>query len=210
MTRALTVTTALLTVWVSYMASQAIYHERDIADYQMPTSVATSSQMASTAATVALQEPAPMPVIVEEPTLAPLWAEIPLDAEVQHHIAELCTVYDIDASLVLAVIETESMYKTDAIGDGGRAEGLFQIHERWHFDRMKKLGVDDLLDPVQNVSVGVDFLDEMLDKGYGVEWSLMAYNGGEVYAHKHRDAGEITKYVEDVLEAKEEITDAIH
>ena len=70
---------------------------------------------------------------------------------------------------------------------------------------MEKLGVDDLTDPVQNVSVGVDFLNEMLDKGYGVEWSLMAYNGGEVYAHKHRNAGEITEYVSKVLEAKEEM-----
>lgn len=206
MTRVLAAATALLTVWVSYIGSHALYHEMNVDEQQIPDVVVSSPQTASTTATAALQEPAPMPVIeIEEPTLAPLWADIPLDAEVQHHIADLCAAYNIDTSLVLAVIETESMYRADVIGDGGRATGLFQIHARWHGQRMEKLGVDDLTDPVQNVSVGVDFLNEMLDKGYGVEWSLMAYNGGEVYAHKHRNAGEITEYVSKVLEAKEEM-----
>ena len=77
-------------------------------------------------------------------------------------------------------------------------------------DRMVRLNAENPLDPIQNVTVGIDILNELLDKGYGVEWSLMAYNGGEVYAHKHRNAGEITEYVSKVLKAKEEITNDIH
>ena len=51
---------------------------------------------------------------------------------------------------------------------------------------MDKLGVDDLLDPYQNVSVGIDFLAELIKKYDGnVEKALVAYNMGASGAYKN-------------------------
>lgn len=130
---------------------------------------------------------------------------IPLDAAVQDYIHKLCRTYGIDPALVFAVIEKESTFDVSAVGDRGRAKGLMQIQSRWHEERMDRLGVTDLFDPYQNVLCGIDYLDEMLDKGYGVAWALTAYNGGEKRAHEYRDAGETSEYAESVLEMAGEI-----
>lgn len=128
---------------------------------------------------------------------------VPLEHELQDHIFAVCEKYGIDPALVVAIIQKESMFDIDAIGDRGRAQGLMQVQERWHFDRIEELGVTDLLDPYQNVTVGISYLDELFDMGGSVEWVLMAYNGGPVYANKKVEAGVITEYVEVVMAAKE-------
>ncbi len=151
------------------------------------------------------EEPEPEPETINEIVYAPIWADIPLDAELQHYIADVCAERHIDTAVVLAVIQKESTYIVDAIGDHGRAQGLMQVQARWHGARMAELGCDDMLDPFENVTVGIDFLDEMIDKGYGMEWALTAYNGGEIRAHKYRDAGEISSYAASVLEMAEDI-----
>ena len=145
------------------------------------------------------------PETINEIVYAPIWADIPLDAELQHYIADMCAERRIDTAVVLAIIWKESTYTVDAIGDNGRAQGLMQVQARWHGARMEELGCDDMLDPFDNVTVGIDFLDEMIDKGYGVEWALTAYNGGEARAHEYRDAGEISSYAASVLEMAAEI-----
>ncbi len=179
---------------------------------QVPT-VETSEPSDATAPTLCIPEPiepADIPVEIEQETIneivyAPIWADIPLDAELQHYIADVCAERHIDTAVVLAVIQKESTYIVDAIGDHGRAQGLMQVQARWHGARMAELGCDDMLDPFDNVTVGIDFLDEMIDKGYGMEWALTAYNGGEIRAHKYRDAGEISSYAAAVLEMAADI-----
>lgn len=179
---------------------------------QVPT-VETSEPADSHVPTLCIPEPiepADIPVEIEQETIneivyAPIWEDIPLDAELQHYIADVCEERHIDTAVVLAVIWKESTYTVDAIGDNGRAQGLMQVQARWHGARMEELGCDDMLDPFENVTVGIDFLDEMIDKGYGVEWALTAYNGGEVRAHKYRDAGEISSYAAAVLEMAADI-----
>lgn len=136
----------------------------------------------------------------EPEEIPPIWQDIPLDVALQYYIADICKERNIDASIVLAVIWKESRYEADAIGDGGKAQGLMQIQERWHAERMERLACENLLDPFDNVTVGIDFLDEMLDKGYGVEWALTAYNGGEKRAHEYRNNGTISAYAAAVLE----------
>lgn len=148
----------------------------------------------------AFVEPEPEPETINETVYTPIWADIPLDAELQHYIADICEERHIQTSIVLAVIQKESSYITDAVGDRGRAQGLMQVQSRWHKARMQEYGCTDMLDPFENVTIGIDFLDEMIDKGYGIEWALTAYNGGEIRAHKFRDAGEISSYAASVLE----------
>ena len=112
--------------------------------------------------------------------------DVPLDLELQLFIIQACEDHHIEPSIVIAMIERESRFKVNAMGDNGAAYGLMQIQKRWHEGRMDKLGVTDLLDPYQNVLVGIDFVAELLDHYNGdVECALMAFNAGMSGANKY-------------------------
>lgn len=129
--------------------------------------------------------------------------DIPLDDELQDYIIETSEERGVDPAIIIAMIKRESQFDIDVIGDKGKAFGLMQIHPRWHSDRMEKLGVTDLLDPYQNVTVGIDIMAELLDGGESVEWALMAYNGGYAHANRHIEAGTLSGYATDVLKFAE-------
>lgn len=97
----------------------------------------------------------------------------------------LCKQYDVPYALVLAIIEQESGYEFDKTGDGGQSKGYMQIYEKWHADRMQKLGCTDLMNPYQNVRVGIDFLSYLLKKYGTIQDTLAAYNYGEKGAREH-------------------------
>ena len=86
---------------------------------------------------------------------------------------------DVPYALVLAIIEYESGYEFDKTGDNGNSKGYMQIYEKWHTDRMQKLNCIDLMNPYQNVKVGIDFLSYLLKKYGTVQDALAAYNYGE-------------------------------
>lgn len=125
--------------------------------------------------------------------------DIPLDEALQDHIFALCEASGVDVSVVLAMIDQESKFDINAVGDGGRALGLMQIHPRWHEARMNRLKCWDLMDPYQNMTVAVDLIAELAASGKGIEWVLMAYNGGEAYADRKVAAGEVSEYAVEVL-----------
>lgn len=116
-------------------------------------------------------------VTYEEPAPVAVYPA-PLSAELQDYIIHLCEQYQIPPELVLAVIEKESGYDVAATGDSGKSQGLMQIQLRWHKERMIRLACTDLYDPRQNVTVGVDFLAELLGQYQTVEMALMVYNAG--------------------------------
>ena len=70
---------------------------------------------------------------------------------------------------------------------------------------MERLGITDLLNPYENVAVGVDILAEKLDEGLGTGWALMAYNGGNQYANEMKEAGRISDYAKGIIERAEEL-----
>lgn len=118
---------------------------------------------------------------------------VPLDADLQSFIIQTCEARHIDPAIVLAMIGRESSYDASAIGDNGKAFGLMQIHPQWHSERMEKLNCTDLLDPYQNVIVGIDFLAELLERYDGsMEKALTAYNQGSF-------KGVVTQYAKAVL-----------
>ena len=130
--------------------------------------------------------------------------DVPLEEELQDHIFALCEDARIDPKLVMAIIQKESTFDAEAIGDRGRAQGLMQVQERWHFDRIEELGVTDLLDPYQNVTVGIHFLEELIWLGGGsIEWALMAYNGGHGLANERAES--VVEYAEIVMSWAEEM-----
>lgn len=131
--------------------------------------------------------------------------DVPLDTELQDHIFRLCDYYGIDAGLVIAIIQKESGFDPDVVGDSGNSFGLMQIQERWHIDRMARLECPELLNPYQNVEVGIDILAELFGKFDDITWVLMAYNGGESYATEMRRNGQISEYARLVLKYVSEL-----
>lgn len=137
-----------------------------------------------------------MTVPIPEADPLTFWKEIPLEPEVQSYIVELCDQNGIDPAIVFAIIWRESRYDADVIGDNGNAVGLMQIQERFHADRMARLGCDNLSNPLQNVTVGIDYLAELIGRQNGVEWAVMAYNAGATGANRR---GGTSDYARDVL-----------
>lgn len=131
----------------------------------------------------------------------------PLDLELQIYIADLCEERHISPAIIMAMCDVESDYRADLVGDNGQSYGLMQIMRMWHEDRIAELGVVDLLDPYQNVTVGIDYLDELIDLGNGLEWALMCYNGGFAYANELAASGVVSGYAQEVIEQAEILTE---
>ncbi len=138
---------------------------------------------------------------VERPYIPPKTTTTLADAKT--YIFEECAEREIDPYIVMAMVHHESRWNAESIGDSGRAFGLMQIQPRWHEARIEKLGVDDLLDPVQNVKVGIDFFDELMDMGKGLDWALMCYNGGPAKANKQSNLNYAIKIKNTAVELAE-------
>lgn len=134
-----------------------------------------------------------------------LYFDVPLDHKLQDYIFALCEEKCIDPAIIIAMIDKESKFDIDIIGDKGKSYGLMQIQPRWHKERMEELGVTDLLDPYQNVTVGIDILAELLESGESLEWALMAYNGGHSYANRLIAEGRLSTYASTVIENASEL-----
>ena len=132
-----------------------------------------------------------------------VYFDVPLDKDLQNYIMDICEERNIDLRVAFAMIKCESGFRAEATGDSGNSLGLMQIQPRWHYARMERLGCDNLLDPYQNVTVGLDLFGDLL-KHYGkVEHALMAYNGGGSYANEMIAAGQISTYALRVIECSE-------
>jgi hypothetical protein len=136
--------------------------------------------------------------------VAPItYFDVPLDEDLQDYIFMLCKENYIDPEIVIAMIWRESNFNPNCVGDNGNSLGLMQVQPRFHSERMERLGCTDLIDPYQNILVGVDFLSELMGRGEPIEWVLMAYNGGASYANRKAAAGEVSSYALRVLEKSE-------
>jgi soluble lytic murein transglycosylase-like protein len=91
-----------------------------------------------------------------------------------------CTEVGVDPYIVMAVCERESCCIANIMGDGGRAYGMMQIHTVWVRDKMAAHGYSDadMLMAEPNITIGVEILQGYIEQGHGIEWALMAYNGG--------------------------------
>jgi len=103
--------------------------------------------------------------------------------------------FNIDRTLILSVVRKESHCSQDALGSSDD-RGLMQIIPKWHHDRMGKLKITDLFDPIQNLRVGAHFLAS-LNAATTPYDALVFYNGGSKKPQSSH------KYAQDVLEKKE-------
>lgn len=134
----------------------------------------------------------------------PVREDIPMDAEHQRLLYRACEETGIRYELALAVIWKETDFRNIS-GDGGDSAGYMQVQERFHQDRMDKYGITDLNDPYSNFLVGCDYLAEMIGEEKGLEWALMAYNGGPSYANRMADKGIVSEYAREVIDSFENL-----
>lgn len=128
----------------------------------------------------------------------PVRDDIPLDRDTQLQLWSVCEKTGIVYEFALAVIWQETDFR-NIKGDGGASAGYMQVQQRWHKERMERLGVTDLTDPYSNFLVGCDYLAELATKNKGIEWMLHAYNGGPSYANEMAKAGKVSEYAANVL-----------
>lgn len=97
-------------------------------------------------------------------------------AAIRQLISETAAREGMDPALVLAVVEVESSFNADAIGDAGHSVGLMQLHDQ---GAGAGLTVAERRDPARNLAVGTAYLRECWLAAEGeVKGALSAYNQG--------------------------------
>ncbi len=89
-------------------------------------------------------------------------------------IIQTANHYQIDPALIKAIIMAESGYNTKATSKRG-AKGLMQLMP----GTAQSLGVEDIFNPHQNITGGVQYFKRMVNRFNGdVKLALAAYNAG--------------------------------
>jgi hypothetical protein len=116
--------------------------------------------------------------------------------------------YDVDPSLIRAIIMAESNYNPRAVSHRG-AQGLMQLMPT----TAKWLGVKDVFDPAANIDAGVRYFKRLLDRFDGnIELALAAYNAGSRYVRKYKGIPpfEATqRYIKKVLKYHQRFSDEL-
>jgi soluble lytic murein transglycosylase len=122
-------------------------------------------------------------------------------------IIEECHLYQIDPSLVLAIIQVESNFSPTAVSGKG-AVGLMQVMPSTAEYLAEKLGISisgkkELHDPFLNVRLGIYYLSLLEGRFDNVEDALFAYYYGPSRFESHRYLSKkFPRYVRKVLSFK--------
>lgn len=130
---------------------------------------------------------------------------VPMATETQKQVYEIADEYGIDWTLLMAVIQKESRFDAYAVSESGDW-GLMQINHVNHAQLSVEAGVNDFLDPVQNVRAGAYMLKQLLDKYQDPHMALMAYHMGETGAAEWWNQGVYTSaYSREVINIQREL-----
>ncbi len=115
-------------------------------------------------------------------------------------VASVCEKYDLEVSLVLAVINVESGWDEDAVSSSG-AVGVMQVMPSTAEEVAMRLGLTnyDITDFEDNVTIGCWYLRYLLDMFGDLRLALCAYNAGPNNVRdwldnpEYSDNGKLTK-----------------
>ena len=137
----------------------------------------------------------------------PTYYDIPLSEELQDYTQAICSSYEVEYELALAIMWKESTFNADSISSSGDY-GLMQVN-KCNFDWIAKALAfpddtgDTFINPYYNIQAGVYMISLMLSKYETERCALMAYNYGEGAARGCWSAGIYTSpYAESVLSRK--------
>ncbi len=125
-----------------------------------------------------------------------------ISEEAQEACVKYGEEYGICPELLMAVIERESAGQADV--ESGGCKGLMQIADRWHTNRMKRLGVTDIYDVDGNIYVGADYIAELFEE-YGEAATVLMVYHGEKNAVTRSENGEISSYADWILTRSAEL-----
>lgn len=131
------------------------------------------------------------PCYASDPTCRGVdWEQVPLNTrEFREEILIAASRYEVEESLIRAVIHAESAYQPDARSPKG-AQGLMQLMP----ETQRELDVRDPYDPGSNIDGGTYHLAQMLAQFEGdLDLAAAAYNAGAGAVRRH---GGIPPYAE--------------
>ncbi len=104
---------------------------------------------------------------------------------VQEYLWVVCQEKDLDFVTMVALYESESAYQFDVIGDAGDS-GYGQIVPSCNADLLEQLGIEDILNPYQNILASCTLMEWLLSEYEGnYAKALTAYNAGTGGAYKY-------------------------
>lgn len=107
---------------------------------------------------------------------------VPAKKAYEDIIQEAAQLYDIDASLIRAVMQAESAFHPYIVSRAG-AEGLMQLMP----DLADEMGVTDSFDPRENIMGGARYLKQLLEMHNGnIALTLASYNAGPGNVRRYR------------------------
>jgi soluble lytic murein transglycosylase-like protein len=107
--------------------------------------------------------------------------KIPMSYELQEYTYQKCEERGLEYELVLAVIWRESRFDASAVNvnkNGTQDSGIMQINDVNKAWLSERWGIEDLMNPYQNIDAGTAMLGGLTDK-YGAHRAMLAYQYGE-------------------------------
>jgi soluble lytic murein transglycosylase-like protein len=113
----------------------------------------------------------------------PVLAPAPIPGRSLHEVVSAASTHNnIDPDLILSVIRAESGFNPSAVSRRG-AQGLMQLMPK----TAAQLGVQNVLDPANNVEGGTRYLGQLLVRyHYNLSLALAAYNAGPERVEQYR------------------------
>ena len=132
--------------------------------------------------------------------------DIPMPLEHQVYIYQLCEEKGIEYELILGMIQLESNFDANLVCHNSNKSvdrGYMQINS-CREKELKNQGYTDLLDPYQNLEIGINIIADLLNRYEDEHIALSCYNKGENgFKKNYADKGIYqTAYSQRVIEYK--------
>ena len=132
--------------------------------------------------------------------------DIPMPLEHQVYIYQLCEEKGIEYELILGMIQLESNFDANLVCHNSTTNydsGYMQVNS-CREQELKEQGYTNLLDPYQNLEIGINIIADLLDKYEDEHIALSCYNKGENgFKRNYTDKGIYkTTYSKRVIEYK--------